>query len=115
MKAKTNTKPLKLKLKTGDTVIVIAGNNKGKSGTIKSVDRFKNRAIVEGVNMVTKHVKPDAQNPQGGEIKKMEAPIHISNLAYLDSSSNKAVRIGRKPDTNGKLKRYNKATGEFID
>lgn len=115
MKGKVKQKAIKLKLKTGDNVIVISGNNKGKMGTIKSVDRIKNRAIVEGVNMVTKHVKPDAQNPQGGELKKMEAPLHISNLAYVDAQTDKAVRIGRKVDSKGKLKRYSKASGEFID
>ena len=73
---------IKLKIKSGDTVQVIAGDHKGEKGKVLKVDREKNRAIVEGVNLVSKHTKPSAQNPQGGIIKK-EAPIHISNLSPL--------------------------------
>ncbi|WP_373073428.1 50S ribosomal protein L24, partial [Zeaxanthinibacter enoshimensis] len=74
---------MKLKIKTGDTVRVIAGDHKGSEGEVMRVDREKNKAIVEGVNMVSKHEKPSAKNPQGG-ITKKEAPIHISNLALID-------------------------------
>jgi len=72
---------IKLKIKTGDTVRVIAGDHKGSEGKVVSVDREKNKAIVEGVNMVSKHTKPSAKSPQGGIVKK-EAPIHISNISF---------------------------------
>ncbi len=84
---------IKLKIKTGDTVRVIAGDHKGTEGKVVRVDREKNKAIVEGVNMVSKHTKPSAKNPQGGIVKK-EAPIHISNLALIDSKSGKTTRVG---------------------
>jgi len=81
---------IKLKIKTGDTVKVIAGDHKGTTGKITRVDREKNKAIVEGVNMVSKHTKPSAKNPQGGIVKK-EAPIHISNLALVEGEKPKAA------------------------
>ena len=103
----------KLHVKKGDKVIVIAGASKGSTGEIKEIFINKNRAIVEGVNMVTKHVKPSASNPEGG-IEKTEAAIHISNLMVVDPATGEATRIGRKADENGKLQRYSKKTGEFV-
>ena len=103
----------KLHIKKGDTIEVIAGDSKGQSGTILSIDRNSSRAIVEGINMVSKHTKPSAQNPQGGIIKQ-EAAVHISNLMLIEASTGKATRIGRKLDDNKKLVRYSKKTGEVI-
>lgn len=107
-------KQTKLHIKTGDTVKVISGDEKGKTGKVVSVDKQKNRAIVEGLNMVTKHVKPTAAKPQGG-IDKKEAAIHISNLMLVDPKSGEATRTGRKIGENGKLVRYSKKTGEVIN
>ncbi|MFR9603533.1 MAG: 50S ribosomal protein L24 [Rikenellaceae bacterium] len=103
----------KLHIKKGDLVYVNAGNNRGQQGKVLSVDTQKERAIVEGVNMVKKAQKPNAQNPQGG-IVEQEAAIHISNLQVVDPKSGKATRIGRKLDANGKLVRYAKKSGEEI-
>src|SRR5512135_2312203 len=103
----------KLHIKKGDTVMVITGESKGQKGRILEVDRDKERAIVEGVNMVSKHTKPNAKSPQGGIIKK-EATIHISNLMLKDPKTGKPTRIGRRPDKNGKLVRYSKKSGEEI-
>ncbi|MGM9694959.1 MAG: 50S ribosomal protein L24 [Alloprevotella sp.] len=103
----------KLHIKKGDTVIVNAGDNKGKTGKVVKVLVSKNRAVVEGVNMVSKSQKPSAKNPQGG-IVKVEAPIHISNLNVVDPKTGKATRIGRRLDENGKLVRYAKKSGEEI-
>jgi len=94
-------------------VQVIAGDNKGKQGKVLKVEVDKQRAIVEGVNLVKKATKPNAQNPQGG-IVEQEAPIHISNLQVLDPKSGKPTRIGRKADAKGKLVRYAKKSGEEI-
>lgn len=94
--------------------MVISGDDKSKKGKILSVDREKRRAIVEGLNMVTKHIKPTANTPQGG-IEKREAPIHISNLMLVDPKSGEATRIGRKKNDDGKLVRYSKKTGEVIN
>jgi large subunit ribosomal protein L24 len=102
----------KLHIKKGDTVIVNSGVNKGKEGKVLQVFPDKQRAIVEGINMVSKHTKPNADNPQGGIVKK-EAPIHISNLNVKDPSTGKATRIGRKM-VDGKLVRYAKKSGEEI-
>jgi len=104
-------KKVKLHIKKGDTVKIISGDSKGLQGVIKSVLVSSNRAIVEGVNMVTKHTKPSATNPQGGIVKK-EAPIHISNLMLVDSKG-VASRIGRKLVDN-KLVRYSKKSQEVI-
>lgn len=112
MERKYNKQP-KLNIRKGDTVKVIAGDDKGKTGKVLEVTAAKNRAIVEGINIVTKHQKPSAGKPEGG-IKKTEASIHISNLMLVDSASGKATRVGRKADENGKLQRYSKKTGEFI-
>nr|WP_319401969.1 50S ribosomal protein L24 [uncultured Carboxylicivirga sp.] len=100
-------------IKKGDIVIVNAGVNKGQEGKVLEVFPEKQRAIVEGVNMVSKHTKPNAESPQGGIIKK-EAPIHISNLNVKDPSTGSATRIGRKLNENGKLVRYSKKSGEEI-
>jgi large subunit ribosomal protein L24 len=104
----------KLHVKKGDTVKVVSGNSKGKTGLILEVLRTKNRAIVEGVNIVTKHVKPSATNPEGG-IKKTEAAVHLSNLMLIDPATGEATRTGRKLDEKGKLQRYSKKTGEIIN
>ena len=103
----------KLHIKKGDTVIVNAGNSKGKTGKVLSVLVEKQRAVVEGVNIVSKSTKPSAQHPQGGIIKQ-EAPIHISNLNVVDPKTGKATRIGRRMGANGKLVRYAKKSGEEI-
>ncbi len=103
----------KLHIKKGDMVTVIAGEAKGQKGRVLEVDRDKNRALVENVNMVSKHTKPNAKAPQGGIIKK-EAPLNISNLMLVDPTSGKPTRVGRKLSENGKLVRYSKKSGEEI-
>ncbi len=103
----------KLHIKKGDTVYLNTGEDKGKTGRVLQVLISKNRAIVEGVNMISKHSKPSAQNPQGG-IEKMEASIHLSNLNLVDPKTGKPSRIGRKEDNTGKLIRYAKKSGEEI-
>ena len=103
----------KLHIKKGDLVQVIAGDDKHAQGRVIKVLVDKNRAIVEGVNMVSKSVKPNAKNPQGG-IVKQEAPIHISNLNVIDPKSGKATRIGRRLNDKGKLVRFAKKSGEEI-
>ncbi len=103
----------KINIKKGDTVQVLAGEDRGKQGRVLSVNAEKQRAIVEGVNMVTKHTKPSAKHPQGGRIQ-MEAPIHISNLALLDPKSGKPTRVGYRKTDDGKKVRYAKKSGEEI-
>ncbi|KGN70244.1 50S ribosomal protein L24 [Porphyromonas sp. COT-239 OH1446] len=103
----------KLHIKKGDTVMVLSGVDKGKTGRVLEVLVDKQRAIVEGVGIITKHAKPSAKNPQGG-IEKVEAPIHISNLNVVDPKTGKATRIGRKLNEAGKLVRYSKKSGEEI-
>jgi large subunit ribosomal protein L24 len=103
----------KLHIKKGDTVVVITGESKGQKGRVLEVDRDKNRALVEGVNMVSKHTKPNAKSPQGGILKK-EAPVHISNLMLVDPASGKPARIGRRLNDKNKLVRYSKKSGEEI-
>ena len=103
----------KLHIKKGDTVYVNAGENKGQTGKVLKVLVEKRRAIVEGLNMVSKSQKPSAKNPQGG-IVKQEAPIHISNLNVVDPKTGKPTRIGRKLNADGKLVRYAKKSGEEI-
>ncbi|MEC4114440.1 50S ribosomal protein L24 [Myroides pelagicus] len=103
---------IKLKIKTGDTVRVIAGDHKGQEGKIVRVLREKNKAIVEGLNIISKHVKPSATNPQGGIVKK-EAPIHISNLAIIDPKSNEATRVAIKEE-NGKKVRVSKKSNQVL-
>ena len=103
----------KLHIKKGDTVYVNAGDDKGKTGRVLRVLVDKKRAVVEGVNIVSKSTKPNAKYPQGG-IVKMEAPVHISNLNVLDPKSGKPTRIGRRLNDAGKLVRYSKKSGEEI-
>lgn len=103
----------KLHIKKGDTVMVISGEDKGHSGRVLEVLVKEQRAIVEGLNMIKRHAKPSAKNPQGGIISK-EAPIHISNLNVVDPKTGKATRIGRRLNENGKLVRYAKKSGEEI-
>jgi len=102
----------KLKIKKNDKVKVIAGDDKGQEGKVLKVYPEKNKAIVEGVNIVSKHSKPNAASPQGGIVKK-EAPIHISNLMLIDKNNN-PTRVGRKIEKE-KLVRYSKNTGEVIE
>ena len=102
----------KLHIKKGDTVKVLSGADNGKTGKITSVDREKGRAFVEGINLVSKHTKPSAANPQGGIVKR-EASVHISNLMVVDSKG-QASRIGRKMNKDGKLVRYSKKSGEVL-
>jgi large subunit ribosomal protein L24 len=112
METKTNNKP-KLHVRKGDTIMVIAGNAKGKSGVISEMLIKKSRVLVEGVNLQTKHVKPNAQNPQGG-IEKKEGSIHISNVMLIDPSTGKPTKTGRKLNEKGKLQRFSKETGKFL-
>lgn len=102
----------KLHIKTGDTVKVLSGESRGKEGKVLNVDPIKKRALVEGLNIVKKHVKPSASNPQGG-IEEKEAGIHISNLMLVVNGE--PTRIGRKENDKGKLVRYSKKSGEVID
>ena len=103
---------IKLHIKKGDTVIVLAGEDKGKTGKVLKVYPEKMRAIVEGVNIVSKSTKPSAQNPQGN-IVRVEAPIHLSNLSLIDPKSGKATRIAIKRE-DGKPIRIAKKSGEDI-
>lgn len=103
----------KLHIKKGDQVFVNTGEYKGQQGRVLEVLRNKSRAIVEGVNMISKHTKPNAANPQGG-ITKQEAAIHISNLNLVDPSTGKPTRIGRKLNEKNKLVRISKKSGEEI-
>ena len=103
----------KLHIKKGDTVYVNAGEDKGKTGRVLKVLISKNRAVVEGINMVTKATKPNAKNPQGGLVK-MEAPIHVSNLQLLDPKSGKPTRVGYEVNEDGKKVRISKKSGEEI-
>jgi len=103
----------KMNIKKGDTVMVIAGNSKGQQGRVLEVIRKKDRAIVEGVNMLSKHTKADKNAPQGGIIKK-EGSIHVSNLMLVDPTSGKPTRIGRRLNEKGQLVRYAKKSGEEI-
>jgi len=102
----------KLKLKKGDTVKVISGESRGQEGKITSIDVTKNRAVVEGVNMISKHSKPNAKNPNGGIVKE-EGTIHISNLMLVEGG--KTVRVGRRVnEKTNKLERYSKKSKEAI-
>jgi len=103
----------KYHIKKGDMVHVVAGESKGQQGKVLEVQTKHDRAIVEGVNMVARHTKPKAKNPQGGIVKK-EAPIHISNLLLVDPSTRKPTRVGRKLNEKDKLVRYSKKSGEEI-
>ena len=103
----------KLHIKKGDTVYVNAGDDKGKTGRVLEVFPSKSRAIVEGVNIITKATKPSAKHPQGGLVK-MEAPIHVSNINPLDPKSGKPTRIGRRKNDSGRTVRFSKKSGEEI-
>jgi len=103
----------KFHIRKGDTVFVNAGEDKGKTGKVIRVIADKKRAVVEGLNIVSKNQKPNAKYPQGGIIK-MEAPIHISNLNVVDPASGKPTRIGRRKNEEGKTIRYAKKSGEEI-
>ena len=104
----------KIHIKKGDTVQVLSGNYHKKQGAVLKIFPKVYRAIVEGVNIVSKHKKPTAKNPQGS-IEKTEAAIHISNLMLIDPSTGKPTKIGRKLNEQGKLQRYSKKTNEFIN
>ena len=110
---KKHEQPAKLKIRKGDLVQVIAGDSKGTQGKITEVILATGRAIVEGANLVSKHTKPNAANPNGG-IVKQEAAIHISNLALVDTKTGKPTRVGKKLNTAGKLVRVAKKSGEEI-
>ncbi len=103
----------KLHIKKGDTVVVISGDNAGSKGRVLQVNRKTERAIVEGVNIIKKHTKPNTQYPQGGIVEK-EAPVHISNLMLVDPKTGKPTRVGRRLNEKGKLVRYSKKSGEEI-
>jgi large subunit ribosomal protein L24 len=104
----------KLHIKKGDSVKVIAGDSKGQEGKVLSIDRVKSRAFVEGINIISKHTKPNAKSPQGG-ILKQEASVHISNLMLIETATGKPTRVGRKLDDNKKLVRFSKKSGEVIN
>jgi large subunit ribosomal protein L24 len=110
MERKYNKIP-KLNVRKGDTIKVLSGDDKGKSGKVLLVKVKERKAIVEGVNLVTKHKKPDAENPNGSIIK-IEAAMHISKLQLIVGGE--ATRVGRKRNEDGKLQRYSKKSGEFI-
>lgn len=103
----------KFHIKKGDKVKVLSGEDKGKEGTVLEMVTSAGKAIVEGINIVKKHKKPDANNPQGG-IQETEAPIYVSKLMLIDPSTNEPTRVGRKLDEKGKLVRYSKKTQEII-
>jgi large subunit ribosomal protein L24 len=102
----------KLKIKSGDIVTVIAGDHKGAEGKVVRVYKDKNKAVVEGVNMVSKHTKPSAKSPQGGIVKK-EAPIHISNIALIDPKSKTATRVGTRTEGDKKV-RFAKKSNQVL-
>ena len=110
---KKNNKQPKLKIRKGDLVQVIAGDSKGKQGKVLEVILADNRAVVEGANLVSKHTKPNAANPNGGIIKK-EAAIHVSNLMVVDAKTGKPSRVGRTKNAAGKTIRIAKKSGEEI-
>ena len=103
---------IKLKIKTGDVVRVIAGDHKGSEGKVLKVDREKNKAIVEGVNMVSKHTKPSAKSPQGGIVKK-EAPIQISNISLIDPKTKETTRTGVRVEGDKKV-RFSKKSNQVL-
>lgn len=110
MRRKYNKIP-KLHIRKGDTVKVLSGNDKNKTGEVKRVNLKEGTAIVDGINMVTRHRKPDADNPNGS-IVKLESPIRVSKLQVMVDGA--STRIGRKLNENGKLQRFSKKTGDFI-
>lgn len=103
----------KFHIKKGDTVRVLTGVSKGEEGRVLSLDPASERAVVEGVNMRSRHQRPSSENPQGG-ISKQEGHVHISNLMLVDPKTGEPTRVGRTEDENGKSVRYSKKTGETI-
>jgi large subunit ribosomal protein L24 len=103
----------KLHVKKGDTVVVLSGNSKGQKGRVLEIDYKKSRAVVEGVNLIAKHTKASSKHPNGGIIRK-EGTIHISNLLHEDPKSGKPSRIGKRPNSTGKMIRYYKKSGEEV-
>ena len=103
---------IKLKIKSGDTVRVMAGDHKGSEGKVLRVLREKNKAVVEGVNMVSKHTKPSAKNPQGGIVKK-EAPIHISNIALVDLKTKETTKTGVRKEGDKNV-RFSKKSNQVL-
>ena len=103
----------KFNIRKGDTVLVLSGEYKGQQGKVLEMETKSDRALVEGINLVSKHTKPNAKNPQGGIVKK-EAPIHVSNLMLVDPATGNPTRVGKKRNEAGKLVRYSKKTGEVI-
>lgn len=112
MKKKINT--TKLHVRKGDRVKVLSGDDRGKVGIVLHVFPKKSRAVVENVNVIKRHVKPTAKDPQSGGIIEKEAPLHVSKLILVDPSDNKPTRIGRKLNDSGKLSRFSKRTGKFL-
>lgn len=104
----------KLHVRKGDKVRILSGDDKGKEGVILSVIPKQYRAIVEGMNIISRHIKPTAQNSQKGRIVKTEAPMHISKLMLIEKSTGQPTRIGRKIGDSGRLERFSKKTGNFI-
>ncbi len=103
----------KLKIKKGDTVKILSGDDKGKEGKVLAIDTVKNRAFVEGINIISKHTKPNAKNTQGG-IVKQEASVHLSNLMVIDETG-KPTRVGRRlNEKTGKLERFSKNSEEVL-
>jgi len=102
-----------IKIRKGDTVMVIAGDDKGKTGRVLSVDEAKNRVLVEKVNFVKRHTKPRGQRAQGGILEK-EAPIHLSNVMLYDPKAGKGVRVGVRFTKDGKRERVSRATGDTL-
>ncbi len=103
----------RLHIRKGDTVRVITGENKGEEGRVLSVDINKNRAYVEGINMLHKHTRPSNENPQGG-ILKQEGPVHVSNLMLVDPKSGEPTRVGRQRQEDGSIVRVARSSGETI-
>jgi large subunit ribosomal protein L24 len=102
-----------MKIHSGDTVVVIAGADKGRTGKVKSVDREKKRVLVEGINMVYKHVKPSQKNPQGGRLHK-EMPLDVSNVMVLCPKTNKPTKVGYRYLKDGSKERFARASGESL-
>jgi large subunit ribosomal protein L24 len=103
----------KLHVKTGDTVKVIAGDERGKTGKVIAVKTATGKVVIEGLNLVTKHSKPSAKNPQGG-ISKVEAPVHASNVMLVDPKTGATTKTATRKNSEGKSERYSKKTGEVI-
>jgi large subunit ribosomal protein L24 len=109
----TTKKNLKVHIRTGDRVKILTGKHRNEQGAVLRVFPKEYRAIVEGMNIVSRHLKPSTGNPKG-TIEKKEAPIHISNLMLVDPASGQPTRVGKKRNEEGKLQRYSKKTGNFI-